>query len=124
MFKSEAKYRLSQMEQELLNAKNEIANLRHELVIKTAAVEAKLKTAEKELEEAKNKLREQTTADLLLNALEAVGIIKPVKKKEPGYYLSRDAELQKQLAKYNGCLSGGRSYGLGSVLGGIGPLLG
>ena len=123
MFKNKVKQELNQMEQELLDAKNTIVNLRYELAHKKT-VEKDLEAVEKELEVLKKKVREQTTADLLLNALEAAGIIKPAKKKEPGYYLSRDAKLQAQLAKCNGYLSGGPLYGFGSVLGGIGSLLG
>ena len=83
-----------------------------------------------DVDELKKLVREQTGADLLVNALEAVGIIKP-SLSEPVDYIAeatRLSALQQQTARPLGGLSGaatspyarpfGSPYGLSGILGG------
>ena len=57
-------------------------------------MENNLAKAQEKIEDQKKLIREQTEADLLLNALKAVGIIR---EEKPADYFGRASELQQQL---------------------------
>ena len=62
-------------------------------------LKSKLEATEKERDVYAEKIRKQTEADLLMNALEAVGIVKDIPKKKKEIYVNRHEELLRQQAE-------------------------
>lgn len=79
-----------------------------------------LREMQKKVREMLKKVREQTAADLLINALEAVGIIKPKEPKDLDWYTRRNLDLQQQMSNTTHQL--GQQQGLVG-LGGHGGIL-
>lgn len=109
--------------------KKEIAGLKADLESQKAAnirridhigkLDADLLKARAGRDKLRKQVREQTVADILLNALRATGIAQD-EQREPRYYLERDASLQARLQQQGNRCPGGL-MGMGGLLGALRP---
>lgn len=76
----------------------EIEKKTNTLMTDNLRLSRELESLKAELISAKNTIRKQTEADLLLNALKAVGIIQEQKDEKPDYF-AQDLALQARLGK-------------------------
>lgn len=114
MFNKKLKKEIESLKKELLVANTENVCLNRK-ICEMKTISDKLHKTEKELEKMKDIVRKQTEADILLNALKAVGIIKTKEEKPKEYYFNEMVRLQQQatsLSQTNTPI-GAALYGLG-----------